>query len=235
MHNEKIECATPTPGKQPTRIPAWKYRLVKAGIVTALFRHPGVAFKSLTPAVGDVLAGTLPKALGSLSWHVTTVKLDLESKGLIRRDSGRGPQTLRLDLERHRTLTVEQASDRSAATLFDRLTAPASIRTWSRELGTPEQIEFPDRPGQPFTWVHREGDSLRIHDGIVLAMEPPHRLSLYWELRDSHAPDLVTIELRGDANSTTHIHLTCDLHPAWHPYFDYTRATWSTLLSNLAQ
>ncbi|WP_409525788.1 DUF6958 family protein [Nitrincola sp. MINF-07-Sa-05] len=71
MRSDTVLCETPTLGKQPVRIPAWKYHLVKGGIITALYRQPGLPFKLLADAVREVLTDALPEELGSLSWPPT--------------------------------------------------------------------------------------------------------------------------------------------------------------------
>ncbi|GAB4184614.1 MAG: hypothetical protein Tsb002_07780 [Wenzhouxiangellaceae bacterium] len=44
--------------------------------------------------VGETLSADEKQRLGSLAWHVTTVKLDLEVKGLIWRVPHQSPQQL---------------------------------------------------------------------------------------------------------------------------------------------
>ncbi|MCZ7544494.1 MAG: hypothetical protein M5R40_13685 [Anaerolineae bacterium] len=51
-----------------------------------------MTFADLIPAVDAALAGDFD---GSVGWHVTTVKLDLEARGLIERVPQSRPQRLR--------------------------------------------------------------------------------------------------------------------------------------------
>ena len=92
----KVLCKTPTPGKQPTRIPKWKYDVVRAAILAAIpDRETGMAFQRLPELVRQRLRPDDLERLGSVSWHTTTVKLDMEVKGEIERVPGSRPQRLR--------------------------------------------------------------------------------------------------------------------------------------------
>lgn len=95
MTDDRVTCQTPTPGKQPTRIPRWKYDAVSDAILTVL-RQGDLAFKELPAAVDLALSDDVRTRLGSIGWHVTTVKLDLEVRGLIARVPGVTPQLLTL-------------------------------------------------------------------------------------------------------------------------------------------
>lgn len=90
----KVLCSTPTPGKQPTRIDRWKYEAVRAAILAALPRAgDGVLFSELPSLVAKLLTADERARLGSVMWYTTTVKLDLETRGEIRRLPGT-PQRL---------------------------------------------------------------------------------------------------------------------------------------------
>ena len=95
---EMIACRTPTEGKEGvTRIPAWKYHLVRKAILHALdgAGEEGLAFSTLPGAVRMRLSGAELARLGSLGWHCTTVKLEMEVAGEIGRIPGAGPQRIR--------------------------------------------------------------------------------------------------------------------------------------------
>ncbi|MCC5991047.1 MAG: hypothetical protein JJT99_00845 [Rhodobacteraceae bacterium] len=94
MPEEKTLCQTPTHGKQGVRIPRWKYQAVRACILSTLADKPGLPFKDLSQKVAARLDPKARAELGSVGWHVTTVKLDLEAKGEIRRAEGGGLQRL---------------------------------------------------------------------------------------------------------------------------------------------
>ncbi len=93
--SDKVVCHTPTPGKLPTSIPTWKYALLRAAILeTVPTSAPGMAAKDLP----DVIRGKLPadklKELGSVAWHTTTVRLNMEVDGELERIPGSKPMHL---------------------------------------------------------------------------------------------------------------------------------------------
>lgn len=83
----------PDPAKKGVTVDAGKYHAVREAIEAALAEHATVAFTDLVEAVegrlGDAFDGSVP-------WYVTTVKLDLEARGVIERVPGQRPQHLRL-------------------------------------------------------------------------------------------------------------------------------------------
>lgn len=94
--DSKVLCQTPTPGKKGTRIPRWKYELVREAILGAVPADPeGITFRSLASLVEAALSAEDRQRLGSIGWHTTTVKLDLEVRGEIERVPGARPQRLR--------------------------------------------------------------------------------------------------------------------------------------------
>ncbi|MEM9617387.1 MAG: hypothetical protein AAF936_05445 [Pseudomonadota bacterium] len=93
---ETVRCETPTPGKAPTNIPKWKYEIVRDAIVATLEEEQEVYFADLPEKVGERLNSKDKADLGSIAWHVTTVKLHMETKGLLRRLPGKGRQRLAL-------------------------------------------------------------------------------------------------------------------------------------------
>lgn len=96
MAEERVACRTPAPGKMGvTRIPKWKFDAVRAAILETLADGP-VPFSQLTARVGDRLTGSDKDHMGSLGWHTTTVKLELEVRGEICRLDRPGKQMLAL-------------------------------------------------------------------------------------------------------------------------------------------
>lgn len=92
---EKIVCETPTPGKKPTRIDYWKYHAISEAILDVLpMSGEGIAFKELSELVSEKLDNDIKEKIGSIGWHTTTVKLDLECKKRIARIKGVSPQRL---------------------------------------------------------------------------------------------------------------------------------------------
>lgn len=94
MTEQKILTLHPE-GKQGTRIDRDKYDAMKKAILAILPRKAeGFAFKELPRAV----SAKLPRKVygeASVSWYCTTVKLDLEARGLIERVPRSSPQRLR--------------------------------------------------------------------------------------------------------------------------------------------
>lgn len=93
--SEKIETRNATEGAAGVRIDRDKYDAMKKALLAVIPRRAdGVAFKDLVGLVkpllpDDVFAGASP------SWYATTVKLDLEARGLIERVPGARPQRVR--------------------------------------------------------------------------------------------------------------------------------------------
>ncbi|MBL8520831.1 MAG: hypothetical protein JNK75_09165 [Betaproteobacteria bacterium] len=94
QRSAQVVCKTPTPGKAPVAIEAWKHACVRRAILDVLPRDgDGMRFIDLPDAVRRQLGPEELRTLGSVSWYVTTVKLDLEVKGEVRRQPGT-PQRL---------------------------------------------------------------------------------------------------------------------------------------------
>lgn len=83
----------PDPEKRGVNIKKAKYDAVREAIVASIGEHGEVTFQGLMDDVGWRLAGRFE---GSVPWYVTSVKLDLEARGVVERVPGRGPQRLRL-------------------------------------------------------------------------------------------------------------------------------------------
>lgn len=80
-------------GKQGVNIDKGKYDMVRQAIEETLQAQPGITFSRMTEAVGQRIGDVFD---GSISWYVTSVKLDLEARGVLERVDGRSPQRLRL-------------------------------------------------------------------------------------------------------------------------------------------
>ena len=90
--SEKIMTLHPA-GKQGVNIDKTKYDVIRDATLSQLEQAGELTFTGLTDAVKAQLGNSFD---GSVGWYVTTVKLDLEARGLIERIPGRRPQTLRL-------------------------------------------------------------------------------------------------------------------------------------------
>lgn len=89
---EKIRTLHPQ-GKQGVNISRAKYDTIREDILKVTGEQGEIRFKDLPAAVEAVLEEPFD---GSLSWYVTTIKLDLEARDLIERVPGSSPQRLRL-------------------------------------------------------------------------------------------------------------------------------------------
>ena len=80
-------------GKSGVNIDRGKYDAIRQAILDAAQAHGEITFKELTEDVRRRVGGQFD---GSTNWYVTTVKLDLEARGVIERLPGSSPQRLRL-------------------------------------------------------------------------------------------------------------------------------------------
>lgn len=81
-------------GKQGVRIERAKYDGMVAALLAVIPEDaPGVPFKELSDRVRPHLPADVYTAGVSVSWYLTTIKLDLEARGLLRRLKG-SPQRL---------------------------------------------------------------------------------------------------------------------------------------------
>ena len=96
MSEERVVCRTPSVGRTgTTRIPKWKFDAVREAILQVL-ADGDVPFSELTDRTDAKLAADDRARMGSIGWHVTTVKLELEVRGEIRRLARPGKQILAL-------------------------------------------------------------------------------------------------------------------------------------------
>jgi hypothetical protein len=80
-------------GKEGVNIEKQKYDLIKNAILASVKQQGDILFKDLSAAVEANLPGTFD---GSIGWYTTTVKLDLEARGVIERVPKQSPQKIRL-------------------------------------------------------------------------------------------------------------------------------------------
>lgn len=92
---DTVEALNPQPGKQSTRVNKANYEAYRRVLLSVIPKsRQGVEFRSLP----DLVAPRLPTDVANATkpmWWVTTVKLDLEARGLIERVPGSSPQRLR--------------------------------------------------------------------------------------------------------------------------------------------
>jgi hypothetical protein len=94
--DEKIYCATPTPGKKGVNIPKWKYVAVRTALLDIIDAAglEGAPLKPLADQVKERLSLEDRATIGSVMWHLMAVKLDMEVKGEIARTKAKGGQRL---------------------------------------------------------------------------------------------------------------------------------------------
>jgi len=93
MEEEKILTLHPEEGKQGVNISRAKYDMIHQAILTAIRSQGTISFKGLVSLIDYNLRNRFE---GSVSWYVTTVKLDMEARGEIERIPGPGEQRLRI-------------------------------------------------------------------------------------------------------------------------------------------
>jgi hypothetical protein len=90
--SEKIMTLHPD-GKKGVNIDKKKYDAVKSAVLASIRDNGEIFFRDLSTAVEVHLPEWFE---GSVGWYTTTVKLDLEARGLITRVANKSPQALRL-------------------------------------------------------------------------------------------------------------------------------------------
>jgi hypothetical protein len=80
-------------GKEGVNISKTKYDQIRRAILQSIRDHGEISFKALP---GEVEQRITEDFAGSITWYVTTVKLDLEARGEIERIPGKSPQSLRM-------------------------------------------------------------------------------------------------------------------------------------------
>jgi hypothetical protein len=84
----------PEPAKQGVRIDRAKYRTIRAAILHNLQSYGSMTFTQLGALVEEDLHDTFA---GSVLWYYTTVILDMEARGEIRRIPNSRPQLIEVN------------------------------------------------------------------------------------------------------------------------------------------
>lgn len=95
--DDTVACRTPAEGRDGvTSVSRWKYDAVRRAILAAVDEagRGGLPYARLPNAVADRLSPRERERLGSVGWHVTTVKLNMEVEREIGRIPGVIPQKL---------------------------------------------------------------------------------------------------------------------------------------------
>jgi predicted metal-dependent hydrolase len=79
--------------KQGVNISREKYELIREAIFCVLKTQKEITFMNLSRAVEKEVKG---KFDGSVTWYVTTVKLDMEARGEVKRVPNSRPQLVKL-------------------------------------------------------------------------------------------------------------------------------------------
>lgn len=89
---DKVYCHHPDSSKKGINIDLEKYHSVKNAILDSISEVGKIKFMDLSKAVQK----KIPGFKGSINWYMVTVKLDLESRGMIKRVTKASPQVLSL-------------------------------------------------------------------------------------------------------------------------------------------
>lgn len=93
---DMIQLLNVNEGVGNTRMAKVKYDIYKQALLDSIpSNDEGVLFTDLPGRVKEHLPQERLSGLGSIGWHVTSVKLDLEARSLIERIPGSKPQRLR--------------------------------------------------------------------------------------------------------------------------------------------
>ena len=79
--------------KQGVKISKEKYDIIRKAILSTMNRQKEISFKNLSRAVEKEVNGSFD---GSVMWYVTTVKLDLEARGEVKRVPNSRPQLIKI-------------------------------------------------------------------------------------------------------------------------------------------
>ena len=88
LMSESILAQHPDPGKQGVNINRKKYDVIYDAINTYLHETGTASLKEITHAVKESVGNSFD---GSVGWYVTTVKLDMESRGALICDRSKSP------------------------------------------------------------------------------------------------------------------------------------------------
>jgi len=79
--------------KQGVNISREKYEIIRKAILSTLRAQKEISFMNLSRSVEKQVGNAFN---GSVTWYVTTVKLDLEARGEVKRVPNSRPQLVRL-------------------------------------------------------------------------------------------------------------------------------------------
>ena len=79
--------------KQGVKISREKYEMIRKAILCVMEKQNEISFMNLSRAVEKEVNGNFE---GSVAWYVTTINLDLEARGQIKRVPNSRPQRVKL-------------------------------------------------------------------------------------------------------------------------------------------
>ncbi|MFD2671146.1 DUF6958 family protein [Marinicrinis sediminis] len=92
MNTNRFELLHPE-GKQGGTIDRQKYETMKTAILACVQAHGEISFTELVDQIKEQIGDTFD---GSIPWYVTTVKLDLEARGILERFKKNQRQCIRV-------------------------------------------------------------------------------------------------------------------------------------------
>jgi hypothetical protein len=82
--------------KREMKMSAAIYEPVKAAILQSLKRSKGKTFTELTDDIVKIIRKKMPGFKGSIPWYTITVRLDMETKGIVEAFTEKGKKLNRL-------------------------------------------------------------------------------------------------------------------------------------------
>ncbi|HEX5655511.1 MAG TPA: hypothetical protein VFX58_20715 [Chitinophagaceae bacterium] len=93
--SKKVSTTHPVTGREQS-IDATIYEPIKAAILESLKKTNGKTFTELTDAVLKITKKTMPGFKGSVPWYTISIRLDLETRGIVETFTEKGKKLNRL-------------------------------------------------------------------------------------------------------------------------------------------
>ncbi len=77
-------------GKKAIRMDCQKYDQVRKGILNVLSKKMNLTHTEMLKELKEYFSTSQPSFVGSVEWHMEWVKLDLEARGVVRKESRNG-------------------------------------------------------------------------------------------------------------------------------------------------
>lgn len=119
--------------------------------------------------------------------------------------------------------------------VFDAWITSDKVRKWfGPGLGEMARIAIDPREGGSFSFVQRRGMDEVDHIGTYIEFQRPYRLAFTWAVKDTAHSSKVFVEI-ANIPSGSELTLTHKLHPHWADYREKTEASWTKMLTAMAQ